>query len=288
MATKSCSEYVDSSEASSVEQIRANVESARNTIALDFDGVLHQYRNGWTGHVPEEPPVPGALEFVQYLLLRGWTVVVYSARAKQQEGADGICRWLDQHGFPPLHVAVGKPTASAYVDDRAVRFDGDFDLIARQLSHPERFRSWVENLCEQIEYTWCRKGHRTDFRIPSRRGFPTRGTAIADASTALAPGEEFEVALLVEPDFESIAHRIAKRTCPSSITLHTMINAGRHDDEVVDLHLREEVDFQDHAEFFDDVRAAALRLLRRTHSRPQVREVCYVTAHAVPTTEETK
>lgn len=39
---------------------------SKRTVALDFDGVLHPYTRGWTGYVPDdEPPMPGALEFVQ-------------------------------------------------------------------------------------------------------------------------------------------------------------------------------------------------------------------------------
>lgn len=57
------------------------------SIALDFDGVIHDYSLGYTGHVPEGGPLPGALEFVQELLREGWSVYVHTCRAlPEQEG----------------------------------------------------------------------------------------------------------------------------------------------------------------------------------------------------------
>jgi sulfur carrier protein ThiS len=137
-------EYVDTDEGSTIEDVLANVEVAKRTVALDFDGVLHPCRRGWTGHAAEEDPVPGALRFVRRLLDLGWTVIVYSARAKHSEGRAGIRKWLAKHGFPPLHVSVGKPTACAYLDDRAVRFDGDWDAIQHLFDDPAHLRPWTE------------------------------------------------------------------------------------------------------------------------------------------------
>ena len=53
------------------------VSSNKKTIALDFDGVLHSYKQGWTGDTPEDPPNEGANKFVRDLLGLGYEVVIY-------------------------------------------------------------------------------------------------------------------------------------------------------------------------------------------------------------------
>lgn len=106
-----------------------NMASAR--VAVDFDGTLHPYTAGWTGSVPDdEPPMPGAREFLEALVVeRGYTVVVFSARADHPEGLEGIVAWLAKYELLRYVIKVTheKPAAIAYVDDRAVSFTGDWD-----------------------------------------------------------------------------------------------------------------------------------------------------------------
>lgn len=97
----------------------------KKTVAVDFDGVLHSYTSGWTGIEPTDPPCEGAVGFIQGLS-NNYTVVVVSSRAIDPGGAFAIERWLQKHGFPKLDVTSEKVPAVAYIDDRAVVYDGDF------------------------------------------------------------------------------------------------------------------------------------------------------------------
>ncbi len=93
------------------------------TVAVDFDGVLHPYTKGWVGPVPaDEPPTPGAREFLEALVADGYRVVIFSTRCDTPEGLAGTCDWINQHGLAGLidNVTSQKPAAVAYVDDRAV------------------------------------------------------------------------------------------------------------------------------------------------------------------------
>jgi hypothetical protein len=108
------------------------------TICLDFDGVIHSYRRGWTGFVPEDPPEPGAREFVQTLMNREAKVVVCSARCGVEKGCEATVAWLEKHGFPPVKVSHGKPIADYYVDDRAVKYDGDWGEVAAQIERTSK------------------------------------------------------------------------------------------------------------------------------------------------------
>lgn len=99
------------------------------TVAVDFDGVLHPYTDGWCGSVPaDEEPMPGACEFLQQLYDEGFTVIVFSTRCDHAEGLAGTVAWLDKHNLLQFITKVTheKPAAIAYVDDRAVPFRGEF------------------------------------------------------------------------------------------------------------------------------------------------------------------
>lgn len=100
-------------------------------IALDFDGVLNNYRGkGNDESFPKASgePVIGAREAVIELLEQGYEVVVFSARADYPGGPAAIREWLNIWKFPELEVAEGaKVKAHLYVDDRGFRFNGPQD-----------------------------------------------------------------------------------------------------------------------------------------------------------------
>lgn len=114
------------------------VTALAKTVAVDFDGTLHPYTNGWTGSEPDdEPPIPGAEAFLQELLTDGYDIAIFSCRADHQDGRIGILNWLGKHmpdvyrhlggwGGKTLTVTHFKPPAIAYVDDRAVPFTGSW------------------------------------------------------------------------------------------------------------------------------------------------------------------
>lgn len=122
-------------------------KNERKAVAVDFDGVLAKY-DKWKGIFDLGEPIPGAVEFVQELLLSDFEVLIYSTRTNPEINKDvfwkvgarkshdagdllgrlanQIRQWLLQWGFPVNHenlkvyVGPGKPIACAYVDDRAV------------------------------------------------------------------------------------------------------------------------------------------------------------------------
>lgn len=99
------------------------------TVVLDFDGVLHSYTSGWQGAaVIPDPPVEGAVEFIDMLEAEGYEVVVASTRANTREGLKAMRKWLRSNRFDRLRnlkiAEEGKPPGIVYLDDRALRFDG--------------------------------------------------------------------------------------------------------------------------------------------------------------------
>lgn len=115
----------------------------KQTIALDFDGVIHSYDSGWLGVVPTDPPVEAAREGIDALRALGFEIHVFSCRAETTAGRAAIHAWLDLHGIKVDKVTAIKPHAVLYVDDRAHRFTG----------------SWVElvELCTDVPRPWNAK-----------------------------------------------------------------------------------------------------------------------------------
>jgi hypothetical protein len=108
------------------------VEALGKTVAIDFDGVLHPYTNGWVGSVPaDEPPMPGAVDFLIALRERGYRMVVFSSRCNHEPGLVGVQKWLEKWGLDEFfeEITCDKPAAVAYVDDRAVKFSGEWDSV---------------------------------------------------------------------------------------------------------------------------------------------------------------
>jgi len=108
--------------------------AGRPTVCLDLDGVLVD-RTYARGGEELGDPIDGAVEFTRTLAEQADIVIhtarlggrpagssVGAAQAEQRRIEERIRAWLDQHGFAYKEIAldVGKPIASAYVDDRGV------------------------------------------------------------------------------------------------------------------------------------------------------------------------
>lgn len=92
------------------------------TVCVDLDGVLNQY-SGWKGEDHFAEPRPWAAEFLRRLHVHNHVVVLTTRN-------DNATRtWLQEHGMSAYVSLVTneKPPAAAYVDDRAVKFNGSFE-----------------------------------------------------------------------------------------------------------------------------------------------------------------
>lgn len=117
------------------------------TVAIDFDGVLHPYTAGWTGSVPaDEGPVWGARETLVALRENGYKLVVFSTRADHHEGLIGIQEWLNKWDLFRFidRVTHEKPAAVAYVDDRAVSYQGDWTWVLAEVERLAKGRAHGE------------------------------------------------------------------------------------------------------------------------------------------------
>lgn len=113
---------------------RNNIVVRRQTICLDFDGVVHSYRSGWSGatNIPD-PPIHGTGDAIAYLR-KHYRVVIHSARCATEEGRQAIGAWLTKHRIEVDEVCEHKPPALVYIDDRAIRFQGNWSDTISELS----------------------------------------------------------------------------------------------------------------------------------------------------------
>lgn len=107
-------------------------------LAVDFDGVLHNSSKGYHDGTVYDTPTPGAQEFIRNAMDH-FEIVVFSARARTEEGANEIRAFLDQYGFPEMEVTAMKPPAFITLDDRAVTFTGTFPDPEELM----KFQTWV-------------------------------------------------------------------------------------------------------------------------------------------------
>lgn len=100
---------------------------SKPTIAIDFDGTLHQYTGWHDGRIGD--PNPGAVEFVTEAV-KHFTVVVVSSRCNHTDGKQQIAEWMEKHGFPAeVTVWASRPPAWVSIDDRAWQFRGQWPTI---------------------------------------------------------------------------------------------------------------------------------------------------------------
>lgn len=105
------------------------------TICLDFDGVCNLY-DGWKGEEELFAPRPHLNDFISSLKQEGVRVVIHSTRP-----ASRIKEWLEKWEIKGVDDVVDhKPPATAYLDDRAVRFDGEFsEQLAKEVAGLKTF-----------------------------------------------------------------------------------------------------------------------------------------------------
>lgn len=105
------------------------------TIAVDFDGVIHEYSQGWKDGSIYDIPKKGVKEALERLSKK-YKIVIFSTRnhdrtikgEMQKNQIKEMSDWLDKHEIPfdAIHTNCGKPIAKLYIDDNAYRFQGNW------------------------------------------------------------------------------------------------------------------------------------------------------------------
>lgn len=106
----------------------------KKTLAVDFDGVISDYR-GYKGKGVFARPIDGVKDFFEKLKKEGWQIIVFTTRSETYM----IEEYLNNYKIPydfinhnpanvELHLSPTKVIADVYLDDRAVTFKGRWDI----------------------------------------------------------------------------------------------------------------------------------------------------------------
>lgn len=120
---------------------------ANMKIAIDFDGVIHEYSKGWSDGSIYDPPVAGTKEALEKLKAEGHYIMIFTTRTnsmfRKKDEVDQktmIENWMKEHDLPYDKIwTFGKPMADIFIDDRAIGFKGKWDDTLNEVS---QFKPW--------------------------------------------------------------------------------------------------------------------------------------------------
>lgn len=107
-------------------------ENELNNIAIDFDGVIHNFDKGWHDGTCYGDPIPGAIEAIKKLSKK-YKIIIFTAKAKPNRplvdgktGIELVRLWLMKYDILDCisEITSEKPHAQLYIDDNAYRFIG--------------------------------------------------------------------------------------------------------------------------------------------------------------------
>jgi hypothetical protein len=115
-------------------------ENEKNNIAVDFDGVIHEFR-GWGDGTCYGEPIEGSLEAIKNLS-KQYNVIIFSAKVRPDRplvngktGLELVTEWLKKHQVLDYVVDITheKPRAKFYIDDKAVHFENNWTQILKEV-----------------------------------------------------------------------------------------------------------------------------------------------------------
>ncbi len=98
----------------------AKPQAQKKVIAIDFDGVTHDYKNPIKGRRMGEP-IKGTQQALTTLKERGYYIVIHSVWA-DTNGKKTIADFMHYYKLSYDEITNVKPHAQYYIDDRAIRF----------------------------------------------------------------------------------------------------------------------------------------------------------------------
>lgn len=96
-------------------------------LAIDFDGVIHDWKHPKPGRKMGEP-ISGARESLQAMRQKGHQIIIHSCNRPSV-----IADWMAWYKIPYNNIWQDKPVADWYVDDRGLQFQS-WEQVMRDLA----------------------------------------------------------------------------------------------------------------------------------------------------------
>ena len=106
-------------------------ENELNNVAIDFDGVIHNFDKGWHDGTCYGEPLPGSINAIKSLSKK-YNIIIFTAKAKKNRplvngktGVELVKEWLEKYGLTDFvsEITSEKPRAKIYIDDNGYRFN---------------------------------------------------------------------------------------------------------------------------------------------------------------------
>jgi phosphoglycolate phosphatase-like HAD superfamily hydrolase len=112
--------------------------SGQKYVCIDLDSTIAHY-DEWHGEEHFGEPVSGVQAALLQIQSAGWKIIIYTTRANKEL----VGGFLKSHSIPFDHINEnpeqpedakgGKPFADAYIDDRGIQFNGDWQSTVNEL-----------------------------------------------------------------------------------------------------------------------------------------------------------
>jgi FMN phosphatase YigB (HAD superfamily) len=99
------------------------------TISIDFDNTVHNNKD--LKYPNMGYPMPGAKEALDQLKSDGYRIIIFSVRASGD--IKYMEKWLNDFEIPFDKITNVKEASEFYVDDKAIRFEGNWPKILEQI-----------------------------------------------------------------------------------------------------------------------------------------------------------
>ena len=96
-------------------------------LAIDFDGVIHDYKNP-VPHRRMGADMMGAKQALMLFKSRGDEIIVFSVWG-DEKGQKTISDFMNYYGLPFNRITNIKPNADYYIDDKAIKFTTWQDVL---------------------------------------------------------------------------------------------------------------------------------------------------------------
>jgi len=112
-------------------------EGDLKNLAIDFDGVIHNFDKGFYDGTCYGEPLEGSLEAIKELS-ETYNIVIFTAKAKPSRplvngktGTELVVEWLEKYNVAQYvkEITAEKPRAQLYIDDKGYYFENWKDTL---------------------------------------------------------------------------------------------------------------------------------------------------------------